>query len=521
MPDNDKTIVMKSRSRESAGASPPITVRIRDKHGHEHAKIFSKPFLIGRDPSCDVHIRDDGVSRKHAEVILQGDVWKVRDLGSANGSFLDGKRIQEEILTRPAQLQLGTNGPVLWVEIKDSNDSHPAPEPGSSDVDIARRYVDPSYSGPMGDHTIMVRRAFRQATKKQSRRYLYVIGLVSTFLTGALGYAVFQQLQLEQLKELTVDIFYNMKELELQVARLETNDLIKGDSRQTAEISALHSQISEMESNYDSYLEKAGIFSQEMSEEDRLILHIARIFGECEVNLPRGFKKEVKSYIAKWQSSNRLASAVERARRNGYAKVVSDAMLQHYLPPQFFYLALQESDFKSQIVGPDTRYGIAKGIWQFIPETGRRYGLKPGPLLEVRSYDPRDDRFNFRAATRAAASYLHDIYTTEAQASGLLVMASYNWGENRIRKLIKQMPENPRERNFWALLKKHNIPDETYNYVYYIFSAAVIGENPRLFGFDFDNPLESPGTKMEGADGNHHPGPVISTLQPLPSPTNS
>ena len=166
-------------------------------------------------------------------------------------------------------------------------------------------------------------------------------------------------------------------------------------------------------------------------------------------------------------------------------------MLQHYLPPQFFYLALQESDFERAIVGPQTRYGIAKGIWQFIPATARRYGLETGPLLEVRRYDPKDDRFNFNKATMAAASYLRDIYTTEAQASGLLVMASYNWGENRVRKLIRKMPENPRQRNFWELIKQHKIPDETYDYVYYIFSAAVIGENPRLFGFDFDNPLAS------------------------------
>ncbi|MEA2257482.1 MAG: rane-bound lytic murein transglycosylase, partial [Acidobacteriaceae bacterium] len=46
-------------------------------------------------------------------------------------------------------------------------------------------------------------------------------------------------------------------------------------------------------------------------------------------------------------------------------------------------------------------------------------------------------------------------------------------------------------RNFWKLLSKHRdkIPQETYDYVFYIASAAVIGENPRLFGFDFDNPL--------------------------------
>jgi hypothetical protein len=70
-------------------------------------------------------------------------------------------------------------------------------------------------------------------------------------------------------------------------------------------------------------------------------------------------------------------------------------------------------------------------------------------------------------------------------------MASYNWGERRVIKLIRQMPENPRERNFWQLLEKyrHEIPRETYDYVFYIFSAAVIGENPNLFGFEFENPL--------------------------------
>ena len=41
------------------------------------------------------------------------------------------------------------------------------------------------------------------------------------------------------------------------------------------------------------------------------------------------------------------------------------------------------------------------------------------------------------------------------------------------------------------MLEKHRdrLPLETHNYVFSIVSAAVFGENPRLFGFDFDNPL--------------------------------
>jgi len=71
-------------------------------------------------------------------------------------------------------------------------------------------------------------------------------------------------------------------------------------------------------------------------------------------------------------------------------------------------------------------------------------------------------------------------------------MACYNWSEDQVLPLIRSMPPNPRQRNFWQLLARDRdrIPRETYDYVFYIVSAAVIGENPRLFGFDFDNPLE-------------------------------
>jgi hypothetical protein len=135
--------------------------------------------------------------------------------------------------------------------------------------------------------------------------------------------------------------------------------------------------------------------------------------------------------------------------------------------------------------------GFAKGMWQFIPDTGKRYGLTIGPLAAFPRPDPADDRHNWEKATRAAARYIKEIYSTDAQASGLLVMASYNWGEQRIINMLRTMPANPRERNFWKVLEQHRnqVPKDTYDYVLSIVSAAVIGENPRLFGFGFDSPL--------------------------------
>ena len=174
----------------------------------------------------------------------------------------------------------------------------------------------------------------------------------------------------------------------------------------------------------------------------------------------------------------------------GYLPTIVNALDEQNLQPQFLYLALQESNFDPRVVGPATRYGHAKGMWQFIPSTATRYGLRTGPLSATGRYDPADERFDFEKATWAAAHYLRDIYDTDAQASGLLVMASYNWGEHRVLKRLESMPANPRERNFWKMLETGDIPGQTYDYVFHIFSAAVIGQNPALFGFDFENPLE-------------------------------
>jgi hypothetical protein len=228
-----------------------------------------------------------------------------------------------------------------------------------------------------------------------------------------------------------------------------------------------------------------------MSEQDKLVLRVARIFGECELDMPPDFVAEVNRYIKMWQSSGRYERAIAKARANNYTTTIPQQLLAEGLPPQYFYLAMQESDFDPFISGPPTRKGYAKGMWQFIPETALKYGLHLGPLVDLPRPDTLDDRHNYERETVAASHYLKDLYGSDAQGSGLLVMACYNWGEDYVLPLVRSMPMNPRDRNFWMLLQKHRdkIPQQTYDYVFYIVSAAVIGENPRLFGFNFDNPL--------------------------------
>ncbi|MFA9454055.1 MAG: lytic transglycosylase domain-containing protein, partial [Candidatus Aminicenantaceae bacterium] len=295
---------------------------------------------------------------------------------------------------------------------------------------------------------------------------------------------IYQQLMIQKQRKVAQDIFYRLKEIEVTRAQSaaaspeENSDLLK------------------LNQDYEEVLTQLGVYQEDLDVEEKLILRVARVFGECEVDLPKGFVGEVKRYIEKWKSTKRFSQAINRARSNNYIGEIVSRMQEQGLAPQFFYIALQESDFRLDACGPPTRYGYAKGMWQFIPMTAKDYGLKTGPREKDPVADPQDERHDFRKATSAAARYIRRIFKTDAQASGLLVIASYNWGERRVANLIKSMPDNPRDRNFWRLMEDHidEFPEETYDYVFRIFSAAVIGEDPKLFGFDFENPLA--GTDM-------------------------
>jgi serine/threonine protein kinase len=286
-------------------------------------------------------------------------------------------------------------------------------------------------------------------------------------------------------------VFYEMKSQDVIIARTQ-EDLAHGGSMVTSrDLGALLDRRRQLERLYE---EAASIASdRRLSERERLIIRVTRVFGECDLAASPDYLDEVNRYIERWLSTPRFEQSVKRAQQNGYTRAIAEAFIARQLPPQYFYLAMQESGFSPTVSGPPTRWGIAKGMWQFVPETGRRYGLTIGPLAQQPQVDMVDDRLDWEKATVAAAHYIKELYATDAQASGLLVMASYNWGERRVIDQLRTMPLNPRERNFWTFLAQHRgeVPAQTYDFMFSILGAAVIGENPRLFGLEFDNPLSA------------------------------
>lgn len=60
--------------------------------------FFSNRLLFGRDRSCDVVIKDERVSRKHALLALEPQAARLMDLGSTNGTWRNGLLVEEEII---------------------------------------------------------------------------------------------------------------------------------------------------------------------------------------------------------------------------------------------------------------------------------------------------------------------------------------------------------------------------------------------------------------------------------------
>jgi len=132
------------------------------------------------------------------------------------------------------------------------------------------------------------------------------------------------------------------------------------------------------------------------------------------------------------------------------------------VPVDIAALVLVESGGRAVALSPKG----ARGLWQFMPETARRYGLVVTPRL--------DERVDVVKSTRAAARYLHDLYTQFGEWN--LAFAAYNSGEHAIQNALQRGG-----RDFESLSRSRQLPLETRNYVPAVLSAMQLlgGALPR------------------------------------------
>jgi len=183
-------------------------------------------------------------------------------------------------------------------------------------------------------------------------------------------------------------------------------------------------------------------------------------------DIPVVYNDATKKWIKYFSGRGRKHFKRYAERAGRYAPVLSKILNDQGLPRDLIYLSMAESGFSNKA----RSWAKAVGPWQFMPYTGRRYGLEVDFFI--------DERRDPLKATVAASMYLRDLY--ERFGAWELAMAGYNAGEGKIGRAIRRY----KTKNFWKIRRGRYLRAETKNYVPKIMALAIIGKNLSTFGFN-------------------------------------
>lgn len=194
----------------------------------------------------------------------------------------------------------------------------------------------------------------------------------------------------------------------------------------------------------------------------------------------------VQYYVDYFSRRGRERFQIWLDRMPRFETLARDRLSERGLPGDLVYLALIESGFSSSAVSR----AKAVGMWQFMPATGKGYGLRIDGWV--------DERRDPIKATDAAARHLRDL--TERFGSYYLAAAAYNAGAGKVGRSLDRMGatmgqgDEPLDLSsddaFFSLADTRLIVQETRDYVPKLIAAALIAKSPTRYGFEAPDPIE-------------------------------
>src|SRR6478752_6866605 len=186
-------------------------------------------------------------------------------------------------------------------------------------------------------------------------------------------------------------------------------------------------------------------------------------------DLPTRYDERVVRYLRFYRDTAAGRSIARAwAKKSGrFVPAVKAELARAGLPTDLVWLSLIESGHNPSISSP----AGAAGLWQFMPDAARSYGLVVDRWV--------DERLDPERSTQAAVRYLSDLY--RRFGSWELSMAAYNMGYGGLSRSVRKFNTN----DFWELARyEAGIPWETTLYVPKILATAVLMNNRRAFGLD-------------------------------------
>lgn len=171
------------------------------------------------------------------------------------------------------------------------------------------------------------------------------------------------------------------------------------------------------------------------------------------------------AYFTKGRGRATMEAGFQRSSR--YRDMAERIFKEEGVPTDLIWLAQVESGWNPYSLS----WASAKGIWQFIPSTGSRFGLAQNYWV--------DERSNPEKSTRAAARYLKWL-SNRYKGDWMLALAAYNTGEGNVDSAIARSGS----RDFWSIHRRGFMAQETRNYVPAILAVVTVAKNAKRYGFN-------------------------------------
>ncbi|MBF0430829.1 MAG: transglycosylase SLT domain-containing protein [Fibrobacteria bacterium] len=492
--------------------------------------ILDADLTVGRQPDNRIvftGIDAASVSGYHATFSNSEGTTVVFDNKSTNGIYVNGKRVTRAVLVLNDIVSLGKNGPRIKIsggpgELSQSSsdaravphhfESMPTRPDGSSNFPTGQPLY-PGTNGNAGNYTQelskrlvegdvnhdemsdliknrdrisrmdkagvvdskdlhMLKSASAMYTKSQKKTFIIVSVISGVALVIVLILGV-QNLNYRSTLKKQQELVTSIQMLNQQFIGGESPEPVDSQEKfrllarlrsQERQLATLRQQIAPKDLA-SLYQDSLGIDIHKAMES----------FGESNYIVPDIFIREVKKQIQIWQTHSRLIRKTF-ANKNKHASLILRELREANLPTAFLYLAMHESALDSAVIS----HAGARGLWQFMPGTGRDYGLKV-PKNWRHLAPETDERTHPLKSTRSAIKYLKVLLGQFGTVP--LAMAAYNAGEGRISRELRKIDDPINNRDFWYIFRSGALARETNMYVPKIVATMVIDQNRGKYGF--------------------------------------
>jgi soluble lytic murein transglycosylase-like protein len=465
--------------------------------------VFDKRTLrIGTAEDCELRYDPESepeVRPYHAAIAWKDDAYHLLELDRSGQIFVNGTAVADQTLRTGDRLRMGgEGGPELEVVLSINPDYDPAQDAArmvetlrghtqeEKAVEVVERAAgrvaeERARAGGVSSRQTMEFMAvalhemgdvMKRQTRRRWGRGLLIIVLLAVGIIGTQRMIIVKQrLQIAEMQDAKSRFDEQIAAIQLKMETETDPARLALAERQLLNLMGEAEKVLAELARRDQAAARAVESGDQLERQLRQLL---REFDAETYAIPPIFRERVTVHIAELLAARSTTMVIYR-RKVRYWPVIAEEFKALELPEAMAYVAWTESSFDPMAI---SKVGAA-GMWQMTGETAISLGLRVDGTV--------DERHDVRKQTRAAARHLAMLLGEFGEDSFMLVMASYNRGENGVRRVLRQVAQEPggfkkEKRDFWHLYRLKLLPPETREYVPRVLAAALICTYPESYG---------------------------------------